>query len=74
MGANPPASADAMVAPFAGLSRAEKVFTITGSLLGLLLAALDQTVVVTALLPIIRDIGAPITRPDRAAWIVSGNP
>jgi len=41
-------STDAMVAPFSGLSRAEKVFTITGSLLGLLLAALDQTVVATA--------------------------
>ena len=40
--------------------------------LGVFLSALDQTVVVTALLPIIRDIGAPITRPDRAAWIVSG--
>jgi len=48
MGANPPTTADAMVAPFSGLSRAEKVFTITGSLLGLLLAALDQTVVATA--------------------------
>ena len=43
------ADADAaMVAPFSGLSRAEKVFTITGTLLGLLLAALDQTVVATA--------------------------
>jgi MFS family permease len=40
--------------------------------LAVFLAALDQTVVVTALLPIIRDVGAPITRPDRAAWIVSG--
>src|SRR6478672_6556021 len=40
--------------------------------LGVFLSALDQTVVVTALLKIIRDIGAPITRPDRAAWIVSG--
>ena len=48
MAANPPASADALVAPFSGLSRAEKVFTIIGSLLGLLLAALDQTIVATA--------------------------
>jgi len=47
MGDTPPTTADA-VAPFSGLSRAEKVFTITGSLLGLLLAALDQTVVATA--------------------------
>lgn len=36
------------------------------------LTALDQTVVVTSLLPMTRDIGVPITQPDRAAWIVSG--
>src|SRR5262245_11481441 len=40
--------------------------------LGVFLSALDQTVVVTALLKSIPDIGVPITRPDRAAWIVSG--
>ncbi|HET8907211.1 MAG TPA: MFS transporter [Ktedonobacterales bacterium] len=36
------------------------------------LTALDQTVVVTALVSMIGDIGVPITQPDRAAWIVSG--
>src|SRR5258705_2248591 len=36
------------------------------------LTALDQTVVVTALISMMRDIGLPITQPDRAAWIVSG--
>lgn len=48
MGDHSPEAADALIAPFSGLSRMEKVFTITGSLLGLLLAALDQTVVATA--------------------------
>ena len=38
--------------------------------LGVFLSALDQTVVVTALLKIIPDIGVPITRPDRAAWCI----
>lgn len=36
------------VAPFSGLTKAEKIFTVTGSLLGMLLAAIDQTVVATA--------------------------
>jgi MFS family permease len=36
------------------------------------LTALDQTVVVTALVSMINDVGVPITQPDRAAWIVSG--
>src|SRR5260370_2610066 len=36
------------------------------------LTALDQTVVVTALISMMRDIGLSITQPDRAAWIVSG--
>jgi MFS family permease len=40
--------------------------------LAVFLTALDQTVVVTALVSMIGDIGVPITQPDRAAWIVSG--
>jgi MFS family permease len=36
------------------------------------LTALDQTVVVTALVAMIDDVGVPTTQPDRAAWIVSG--
>jgi MFS family permease len=40
--------------------------------LAVFLTALDQTVVVTALVDIIRDVQVPITALDRAAWIVSG--
>lgn len=36
------------------------------------LTALDQYVVVTALLPIVNDLGVSITQPDRIAWIISG--
>src|SRR5260221_6735423 len=36
------------------------------------LTALDQTVVVTALISMMRDIGLPITQPARGASIVSG--
>jgi MFS family permease len=40
--------------------------------LAVFLTALDQTVVVTALVNIVRDVQVPITALDRAAWIVSG--
>jgi MFS family permease len=40
--------------------------------LAVFLTALDQTVVVTALIDIVRDVQVPITALDRAAWIVSG--
>lgn len=36
------------------------------------ITALDQTVVVTALVKMIGDLGVPITALDRATWIVSG--
>lgn len=36
------------------------------------LTALDQTVVVTALISMLQDIGLDVTQPDRAAWIISG--
>src|SRR5215469_2302284 len=36
------------------------------------MSALDQTVVVTALVRMIGDLGVPITALDRATWIVSG--
>ncbi len=39
---------------------------------GVFLAALDQTVVVTALPAIMMDTGVPLTKLDQAAWIVSG--
>jgi EmrB/QacA subfamily drug resistance transporter len=41
------------------LSRQQKVFTLTGVLLGMLLAALDQTIVATAGPAIQRDLGIP---------------
>jgi MFS family permease len=40
--------------------------------LAVFLTALDQTVVVTALINIVVDISVPITALDRAAWIISG--
>ena len=40
--------------------------------LAVFLTALDQTVVVTALVNMIGDLGVPVTALDRAAWIVSG--
>ena len=40
--------------------------------IGVFVGALDQTVVVTALPEIIRDLRVPITRLDDAAWIVDG--
>jgi MFS family permease len=40
--------------------------------LAVFLTALDQTVVVTALVKMIGDLGVPVTALDRAAWIVSG--
>src|SRR5947207_15960060 len=39
--------------------------------LGIFLAALDQTVVVTALWPISTDLSIPVTEIDRAAWVVT---
>jgi MFS family permease len=39
--------------------------------LGIFLAALDQTVVVTALWPISQDLNIPVTEIDRAAWVVT---
>src|SRR5437867_12520262 len=39
--------------------------------LGIFLAALDQTVVVTALWPISTDLQIPVTELDKAAWLVT---
>src|SRR5690349_21509152 len=39
--------------------------------LGIFLAALDQTVVVTALWPISTDLNIPVTELDKAAWVVT---
>lgn len=40
--------------------------------LAVFLTALDQTVVVTALISMLNDVGVSVTQPGRAAWIVSG--
>ena len=40
--------------------------------LGVFVAALDQTVVVTALPSVMADIRIPVTQLDRASWIVTG--
>jgi EmrB/QacA subfamily drug resistance transporter len=39
--------------------------------LGIFLAALDQTVIVTALWPISQDLGVAVTELDKAAWVVT---
>ncbi|MEO5953049.1 MAG: MFS transporter [Chloroflexia bacterium] len=39
--------------------------------LGIFLAALDQTVIVTALWPISQEMAVPITELDKAAWVVT---
>ncbi|MBZ4417523.1 MDR family MFS transporter [Myxococcus sp. RHSTA-1-4] len=43
-----PATADVLTAAFPAFTRPQKVFTMLGALLGVLLAALDQTIVATA--------------------------
>jgi MFS family permease len=40
--------------------------------LAVFLTAIDQTVVVTALVNMANDTNVPLTQPDRIAWIVSG--
>ncbi|HEX9988575.1 MAG TPA: MFS transporter [Chloroflexia bacterium] len=44
---------------------------ITIVALGIFLAALDQTVIVTALWPISQDLQIPLTELDKAAWVVT---
>ncbi|MBF6613481.1 MAG: MFS transporter [Chloroflexi bacterium] len=39
--------------------------------LGIFLAALDQTVIVTALWPISTDLQIPVTQLDKAAWVIT---
>ena len=40
--------------------------------LGVFVAALDQTVVVTALPSVMLDLGIPLTELDHASWIITG--
>src|SRR3954451_2206668 len=60
-------SAPAVAAPVE-LTRQEKIFTLGGVLVGMLLAALDQTIVSTAGPAIQRDLGMP---PALYAWITT---
>jgi MFS family permease len=46
-------------------------FGITIASVGIFLAALDQTVIVTALWPISTDLQIPVTELDKAAWVVT---
>jgi len=56
------------LAPPVELTRQEKIFTLTGVLLGMLLAALDQTIVSTAGPAIQRDLAMPASL---YAWITT---
>jgi MFS family permease len=47
-------------------------FTVAVVSVAVFLTALDQTVVVTALVKMLGDLNVPVTALDRAAWIVSG--
>lgn len=62
-----PASADLLPA-FPAFTRAQKVFTMLGALLGLLLAALDQTIVATAGPAIQADLRIPASL---YAWLTT---
>ncbi len=53
----------------AGMRSTWAVLTITG--LGAFIAALDQTVVVTALPSVMLDLKIPITELDRVSWIIT---
>ncbi|WP_164010848.1 MDR family MFS transporter [Pyxidicoccus trucidator] len=63
-----PASADLLPAAFPAFTRAQKVFTMLGALLGLLLAALDQTIVATAGPAIQADLRIPASH---YAWLTT---
>jgi len=65
-----PASAEVLPAPpaFPAFTRAQKVFTMLGALLGLLLAALDQTIVATAGPAIQADLRIPASL---YAWLTT---
>ncbi|QSQ21338.1 MFS transporter [Pyxidicoccus parkwayensis] len=62
------ASADTLSAAMPSFTRAQKVFTMLGALLGLLLAALDQTIVATAGPAIQADLHIPASL---YAWLTT---
>src|SRR5579885_1403545 len=59
-------------APDASAGRSVAVLALVVACAAVFLTALDQTVVVTALQPIMNDLFIPPTNLDQAAWIVSG--
>ncbi|HUP27464.1 MAG TPA: MFS transporter [Chloroflexia bacterium] len=66
-----PAAEPATRHPDLTLSSNKTILQITVAALGIFLAALDQTVIVTALWPIATDLQVPVTEIDRAAWVVT---
>lgn len=49
--------------------RPSRLFVLVG--LGVFVASLDQTSVVTVLPPLLLDLGVPVTQLDRGAWVVT---
>ncbi|MCP3102495.1 MFS transporter [Myxococcus sp. K15C18031901] len=66
--ATPATSPEAVTAAFPAFTRSQKVFTLLGALLGLLLAALDQTIVATAGPSIQADLHIP---PSLYPWLTT---
>ena len=61
------ADAEAPVAPLAAVTHRQRLIIFSGLLLGMLLAALDQTIVATALPTIVSDLGGI----DHLSWVVT---
>lgn len=57
---------------FAPLTPRRRNLALAAVCAGVFLSALDQTMVVTVLPPILRDLRVPLTRLDSAAWIITG--
>ncbi len=65
-------SLEAGRAGWARAGRSAAVLALVVACAAVFVTALDQTVVVTALEPIMNDLNIPSTKLDQAAWIVSG--
>lgn len=63
---------DVGAAPGSRVGRSVAVLALIVACAAVFITALDQTVVVTALQPIMNDLDIPPTQLDQAAWIVSG--
>jgi MFS family permease len=62
----------AEAAPVERAGRPAAILALAVACVAVFVTALDQTVVVTALQPIMNDLGISATQLDQAAWIVSG--